>query len=171
MIDPRTKPEGEEYAAYCRRRWGGDGWTGSLRTAGRTCGANFAQWLWWPNTLHANRLVMFAGRYGLSAACKDALFRLTYEEGANTSLREVVASAADEVGVPGGLEFVMGDGGIDELRGELRAARDGAVNAVPFYSINGGVHVLKGAQPTTTWTRMLRILAEGGKDGDDLDHR
>lgn len=31
MIDPATQPQGEEYMAYTRRRWGGDGWTGSLK--------------------------------------------------------------------------------------------------------------------------------------------
>lgn len=32
MIDPRTQPDGEDYLAYTERRWGGDGWTASLKT-------------------------------------------------------------------------------------------------------------------------------------------
>ena len=31
MIDPQTQPNGEDYLAYNRRRWGGDGWTASLK--------------------------------------------------------------------------------------------------------------------------------------------
>lgn len=31
MIDKNTHPDGEDYLAYNRRRWGGDGWTSSLK--------------------------------------------------------------------------------------------------------------------------------------------
>lgn len=31
MIDPQTRPEGEGYLAYNKRRWGSDGWTTSLK--------------------------------------------------------------------------------------------------------------------------------------------
>ena len=31
MIDMRTKPEGEDYNAYCQRRWGGDGWVPGMK--------------------------------------------------------------------------------------------------------------------------------------------
>lgn len=56
IIDPRTNPAGEEYLAYNRRRWGGDGWTQDLRRSGRPDGATFADWRWWPASLHAHRL-------------------------------------------------------------------------------------------------------------------
>lgn len=42
---------GEEYLAYNRRRWAGDGWTHDLRRSGAPDGAKFADWQWWPNTL------------------------------------------------------------------------------------------------------------------------
>lgn len=31
MIDVRTQPNGEDYLAYNERRWGGDGWTASMK--------------------------------------------------------------------------------------------------------------------------------------------
>ena len=31
MIDVRTQPNGEDYQAYTERRWGGDGWTASMK--------------------------------------------------------------------------------------------------------------------------------------------
>ena len=34
MIDPQTQPNGEDYLAYNERRWGGDGWTASLKRCG-----------------------------------------------------------------------------------------------------------------------------------------
>lgn len=42
---------GEEYLAYNQRRWGGDGWTQSLRRSGKPDGTAFSDWKWWPNTL------------------------------------------------------------------------------------------------------------------------
>ena len=68
MIDPGTQPGGEEYRAYNERRWGGDGWTRSMKASGRKEGAPYENWKWWPNTTHASRLLMFAERFGLGGA-------------------------------------------------------------------------------------------------------
>ena len=56
MIDPSTDADGEDYHEYCRRRWGGDGWTRSLRAKGKQVGANFANWKYWPNTNKAHQV-------------------------------------------------------------------------------------------------------------------
>lgn len=44
MIDPQTKEKGEDYLAYNIRRWGGDGWTYSLKKAGKKVGCEFKDW-------------------------------------------------------------------------------------------------------------------------------
>lgn len=62
FIDPSTKAEGEDYKAYCRRRWGGDGWTNSL--PGKREGSKFQNWKVWPNTLLAVRLLHLAEEKG-----------------------------------------------------------------------------------------------------------
>lgn len=51
QIDPNTALEGEEFEAYCQRRWGSSGWTRSLRQQGKQDGVRFANWKWWPHTL------------------------------------------------------------------------------------------------------------------------
>jgi predicted DsbA family dithiol-disulfide isomerase len=135
MIDPRTDPQGEEYLAYNRRRWGSDGWTRSMRASAACDGCAFADWQWWPNTFHANRLLLLADAQGRGSACKDVLFRLCYEEGANVSDRDVVAAAACEAGVAGGAELVAGDDGAAALQSALREARARRVSSVPFYSV------------------------------------
>ena len=38
--------------------------------------ALFAKWDWWPNTLHAHRLMALASRHGKGRHAKEALFRL-----------------------------------------------------------------------------------------------
>lgn len=35
MIDIGTQPDGEDYLAYNKRRWGGDGWTASMKRYNR----------------------------------------------------------------------------------------------------------------------------------------
>ena len=65
MIDPSTKAEGEEYKAYTQRRWGGDGWTHSMRALGAREGAPYANWKTWPNTTHASRMLMQAEQHDL----------------------------------------------------------------------------------------------------------
>ncbi|CAN0472056.1 unnamed protein product, partial [Ectocarpus sp. 8 AP-2014] len=64
MIDPRTQPGGEEYLAYNKRRWGGDGWTASLKRSSKKDGCDFAKWETWPNSLLAHRLQKFADSAG-----------------------------------------------------------------------------------------------------------
>ena len=87
MIDPGTKPDGEEYAAYNRRRWGGDGWTRSMKAMGAREGAPYANWKTWPNTTHAGRLLMKAEQHGLGDKLIGTLYRMCYEQGENVSLR------------------------------------------------------------------------------------
>ena len=55
IIDRGTAKEGEGMEAYCGRRWGGSGWTNAMRRDGKRDGAVFAEWNYWPNTLHAHR--------------------------------------------------------------------------------------------------------------------
>jgi predicted DsbA family dithiol-disulfide isomerase len=60
MIDPGTQPDGEPYDDYNRRRWGGDGWTRSMKQMGRKEGAPYNNWVTWPNTTHCSRLLLLA---------------------------------------------------------------------------------------------------------------
>eukprot|EP00656_Telonema_subtile_P030057 TRINITY_DN3308_c0_g2_i5.p1 TRINITY_DN3308_c0_g2~~TRINITY_DN3308_c0_g2_i5.p1 ORF type:complete len:135 (+),score=24.36 TRINITY_DN3308_c0_g2_i5:67-471(+) len=55
IIDAGTAESGEDFEEYCTRRWGNSAWTKDLRRAGRECGADFADWRWWPHTLTAHR--------------------------------------------------------------------------------------------------------------------
>jgi len=167
MIDPRTASEGEDYSEYCKRRWGGDGWTRSLRTAGERDGLAFANWRTWPNTLHANRLLMYAEEFGLGGEVKSVLMRMIYEEGENGSLKETVARAADEVGVPGGATHVHSDAGVEQLRAALQgAAVNGKrVSGVPYYVVNDGALDFSGAQETKQWVKIFEHFAGAGQDG------
>lgn len=100
IIDPKTNKAGEEYLAYNKRRWGGDGWTYSLKEAGKKIGCNFLDWKTWPNTLLAHCLVSHAE----SSASKgdvvlDEIFELSYEKGENVSNVEVLDKIAQKFNI------------------------------------------------------------------------
>jgi predicted DsbA family dithiol-disulfide isomerase len=102
MIDPGTATNGEDYLAYNRRRWGGDGWTHELRQKAKvTPTVRFANWKTWPNTLNAHRIMRWARSSGGPPA-EDALLGVLlsqcYEEGENISLPETCIKAVEKVG-------------------------------------------------------------------------
>eukprot|EP00908_Phaeocystis_cordata_P023411 Transcript_5839.p2 GENE.Transcript_5839~~Transcript_5839.p2 ORF type:complete len:172 (+),score=66.19 Transcript_5839:326-841(+) len=140
MIDPGTKPDGEEYAAYNRRRWGGDGWTRSMKAMGAREGAPYANWKTWPNTTHAGRLLMKAEQHGLGDKLIGTLYRMCYEQGENVSLRETVARAGEAVGVPGAAAFMASDEGLAELEQQLRGQKVNGkrVSAAPTFNLRLG---------------------------------
>ena len=164
MIDPGTAPEGEAYEAYNDRRWGGDGWTRSMKRMGQMEGAPYANWRVWPNTTHASRLLLLAERHQLGDKVIGILYRYCYEEGKNVSLRETVAQAAVEAGVPGGEEYVHSEAGLAELAQELRTTKVNGkrVSAAPTFGIRVGqaVHDFSGAQDLETWTSVLEQCAD-----------
>jgi predicted DsbA family dithiol-disulfide isomerase len=106
MIDPGTNKNGETVDAYCRRRWGGAGWTKSMIASGKKDGATFGNWKWWPHTLKAHQLIQFlcshnpiinksqyrdnsssssSSSSSMSDRVNQALFRAEYEQGENIS--------------------------------------------------------------------------------------
>mmetsp|Transcript_22469 Transcript_22469/g.50777 ORF Transcript_22469/g.50777 Transcript_22469/m.50777 type:complete len:174 (-) Transcript_22469:433-954(-) len=168
MIDPGTQPDGEEYTAYNRRRWGGDGWTRPMKASGRKEGAAYANWKWWPNTTHASRLLMFAENFGLGDRVLGILYRMCYEEGENVSLRATVGRAAVEANVPGGEAFVHSDAGMAELQQQLTEAKVNGkrVRAAPTFNVRVGqaAHDFSGAQDSSYWAQLLTHCAQQALD-------
>ena len=81
----------------------------------------FANWKTWPNTLHANRVLLAADAQGLGGRLTDIICGKLYEEGENVSLRETVGAAAEEAGVVDGARLAASDEGLDELKAQLKA--------------------------------------------------
>ncbi|KAK9798559.1 hypothetical protein WJX73_005482 [Symbiochloris irregularis] len=152
MIDVATKSEGEEYMAYNRRRWGGDGWTVQLRQSGKPDGALFANWKTWPNTLQAHRLAWYADKAGKGHQAQEKLFERTYEQGGNISDSATLAQVAEQLQLQGAAAFLASEHGQDEVLAQDAAAKQRKVRGVPHFTIKpegqtaDGAHVLKGAQ-------------------------
>uniref|UniRef100_A0A7S4LLG7 DSBA-like thioredoxin domain-containing protein n=1 Tax=Eutreptiella gymnastica TaxID=73025 RepID=A0A7S4LLG7_9EUGL len=149
MIDPGTNPDGEEYMAYNRRRWGGDGWTYSVRDCAQDLGCRFANWKWWPNTMNAHCLMELAEEQGKGMELKKRLLLLTYEEGANISDHAVLVKAAEDVGMQGAAAFVSSGQAKHTVVERHRYWSQYGVNGVPFFLVNNR-HNVCGA-PGARW--------------------
>lgn len=178
MIDPGTKANGEDYAAYCHRRWGGDGWTYSLRDRGMQLGLKFGKWKYWPNTKNAHRVCVFldeldAGNVNLGEKDKEMraldlihkFYELTYERGANISVPEGAAAAIEELGFARASDVVAWlahGGGVREVESaDHFAKRDMDIQGVPFFVISSDDKgrkpvVLGGAQSSSTLTKAMK---------------
>lgn len=171
MIDPATQVGGETFESYCRRRWGGSGWTNHLRSEGRKDGAKFQDWRWWPNTLKAHQLVKFAEeRYGVNTSRSNkAIFNALYEEGKNVSLTDVLVQiGSDELGLPSDelRRYLENNEGADAVKEEIRRGRRMyKISGVPFFVVgaegNGKPpYGFSGAQASETFLEVFEELTE-----------
>ena len=168
MIDMRTKPEGEPYMDYNRRRWGSDGWVAGMKQSAKADGCKFEHWgrqnpdSVWANTLDAHRLMHFVRkRLGWSKVhtFKKLIFQCYYEKGWNISDVGVLT----EIGVLGGLDkqeietYLRSNEGKPEVLEEDRRAKDeDNISGVPYFVIHGiNIKPFSGAQSTDFWLKVL----------------
>ncbi|MCO5606806.1 hypothetical protein L7F22_060997 [Adiantum nelumboides] len=119
-------------------------------------GLQFKDWEWWPNTLHAHRLVLLADSVGKGGEANQELFRLTYEEGQNISDLEVLCAAANRLGLSGAREYLMSDEGKQEVIKQDRAAKsEKKIDSVPFFIVNDS-YPFSGAQDAATIEKVIR---------------
>ena len=173
MIDVRTKPNGEPYIDYNRRRWGSDGWVAGMKQSSRPDGCKFENWgnqnpdSMWANTLHAHRLMSFVRKkHGWSQihAFKKLIFQCYYEKGWNISDINVLI----EVGALGGLDkeelkaYLNTDEGKQEVMTEDRRAKnEDHVSGVPYFTVHGlRIKPFSGAQSTDFWLGVFEHFLE-----------
>lgn len=156
IIDPNTKTDGEEFEAYCTRRWGSSGWTNGLKSNGRKVGANFNNWQTWPNTLKAHQLIAYVtnpNRQLVAAAsikpstaeCNAAIFDAMYENGENvSSVDTLVKIGREKLGVTDESEMrelrshLENNVGARDVMKEIQSGRK-------RYNIQGVPHFIVGA--------------------------
>lgn len=169
VIDPSTKAAGEDYLAYNRRRWGGDGWTHDL--PGKAAGTAFRNWRFWPNTVLAHTLLLFARKtHGRDAEARlmAVLFQQLYEEGCNISSEDTLLAAAQRAGIAADAsaahEALRSPALRREMAREDAAAKAEGVDGVPAFKIwredrpDERLVMLSGAQPPAAFLRVFRRL-------------
>lgn len=160
LIDRATHPHGEDYLAYNERRWGSDGWTGALRRSGARNGLKFADWRWWPNTMHAHRFLHLASLHGLGSPAKQRLLELTYEEGGNVSDVGVLVREAEAMGLPNAREYLSSQQGQQEvLEDDAYGKKKLKISGVPYFIINNK-YTLSGAQEAAAFEHTMRQALE-----------
>lgn len=162
MIDTNTNINGEEYMAYNRRRWGGDGWCYELRNAGRKVGANFANWKTWPNTLLGHCLITTildkTSDPALGDKCVEELFQAVYENGENVSDASVVARIGKEKFGISEEEWNNDERKAIVRRKDRFAKQEMGISGVPYFVINNQ-YVLHGAQSQNVFYDTFKKLS------------
>ena len=172
MIDPNVSQNGEEFESYNIRRWGSSSWTHHLKSEGRTDGANFVNWQWWPHTLKAHQLIHYVEqRYGVSTSESNAaIFEHLYEQGQNVSLVEtLVKIAVQDLKVPeeeGQVlkEYLERNEGAEQVEEEIRQGRKKYnISGVPLFIIQkedggGRPYGLSGAQKSSAFLEVFEEL-------------
>jgi len=170
MIDPQTNPQGEEFEAYNRRRWGGSGWTHHLKLEGKKDGAMFHNWTWWPNTNKVHQLIQYAcKKYNVdSDVCNQVLFQALYEEGKNISLVEdLVKIGKEKLNLDKEKElerYLEKDEGMEDVYDEIESgSRRYNIRGVPYFVIQRSGYKdveLSGAQDSKSFVRVLQHLSQ-----------
>jgi predicted DsbA family dithiol-disulfide isomerase len=172
QIDPGTALNGEDFEAYCRRRWGGSGWTNHLKREGSRDGASFWNWKWWPNTTRAHQWILYGvEKHGADTdRLNSVLFQALYEDGQNISLVETLValgrtefSDCDADDLRDYLENNKGKVAVQQEIAEGRTKYN--IRSVPFFVIGleGSPAIpygLSGAQPASAFQTIFEELAE-----------
>jgi predicted DsbA family dithiol-disulfide isomerase len=171
QIDPDTNLAGETVEEYCRRRWGGAGWTNHLKSEGRKDGANFENWKWWPATAKAHQLVDYCYRNNVCSSdlVNALLFEAEYEQGENISLIDTLVNVGEKAGVinmDNLTEYLRQDKGKAHLDQDIAVGkRRYGISGVPFFIVSSSdgtqrPHVLSGAQGSESFVKLFQELAE-----------
>lgn len=177
QIDPQTAKNGEIFEDYCRRRWGGGGWTDRLKSEGRKDGANFGDWKWWPNTSKAHQLIQFCESNGIASTDRvnALLFRSEYEKGENISLVDVLVRIGQEASnenngsaddsVIGDLKrYLTNDEGRAQVEQDIALGRRRyGISGVPHFIVSAErkrPYGFSGAQSPETFVELFEELAE-----------
>ena len=122
------------------------------------------------NTRAAHRLTHFAKSAGRQREMVDRLFRAYFTEGRNVGSHDELADLAAEVGLDrtGALAALDTRAFEQEVKADLRRARELGITGVPFFVFNN-TYGLSGAQPVESFLQALhtawnaRPALDGGR--------
>ena len=118
------------------------------------------------NTLLAHRLLWLATGTGRQVAVKERLLQAYFIDGLDIGDPQVLARCANEVGLDHDrvLAFLDSDGGLAEVRDDLKLASELEITAVPTF-VFGGKWMVPGAQDPDTFVQVLRrVVAKSTAD-------
>jgi predicted DsbA family dithiol-disulfide isomerase len=168
QLDPTIPSGGVDRKEYLRAKFGdGDRPKAigeALRQAGEEEGIAFAfdKIARTPNTLDSHRLIRWAGSAGLQDQMVEALFRRYFERGEDLGSKDVLLSAAGEVGMGTDLvaDLLSGDADKDLVQKEFDLAQQMGIQGVPAFVI-ADKYLLVGAQDPRILARVFaKVMGE-----------
>jgi predicted DsbA family dithiol-disulfide isomerase len=166
LLNPQLPPDGMDRQTYLRTKFGGEavarGIYERIRAAGREDGVEFAfeRMTRTPNTLLAQRLILWADEQGRGEALIRALFEALFGRGGD------IGRAADLIEIAGavGLErtavagFLAGDRQRAAVLDRHREAERLGIRGVPVFVVDRD-QVIAGAQPPEVLAGLLDLAA------------
>lgn len=140
----------------------GPGMLQNVINSGTPDGAIFQDYKYRSNTLPGHRLVLLARQHGKDDSATAALWKKGCEEGANLSDTSVLAEVAKEIGLNEDIEnFLVGDGGMDQVADDVAESRKRRITGVPAFFISadgkeGQAYQLSGAQPVNVFEKVIK---------------
>ena len=115
-----------------------------------------------PNTLNAHRLIRWSQTTGNQNALVEVLFRMFFIDGADIGDKEILADAAEEVGMERDVveRLFDGDSDVKEVKAEIAHAQQIGVTGVPCFIIDEKYAVMGAQQPETLVQAFEQALAE-----------
>ncbi len=153
QLYPNMPAEGMDRVRYLEARYGADADRGRVperieAEAGEVgLKLDFSAIESMPNTFQAHRLLELAATHGVQHDLAEVLFDYYFCSGRDVGDPDVLAEAAETVGLEGALvrDYLSGTAGVDAVREQLQRAVDVGVSGVPCYLL-GGRFALPGAQ-------------------------
>lgn len=153
MIDKNTKKDGEDYLEYNQRRWGGDGWTFSLKNKGKQYGCNFGNWKTWPNTFLAHTLMAEAKKHNKGSEVLEDIFFEQYENGKNVSLESVLNEIGNKHGISG---WNTNENQQKVNEDDTEGKQNRGISGVPYFIIGNNQTVIEGAASPNEFIQALK---------------
>jgi predicted DsbA family dithiol-disulfide isomerase len=174
QLDPNAPQTAGHLTQYLERRFGGrkDGMLDAVNHAAEGEGITIA----WDcaltvNTRTAHRLLQWAlceGGPEVQRKLAVELFALHFTRGGNVADIEQLAAAAAPVGLDPerARTYLTSEEGIRELESEFEKARKLGIASVPTFVVDGR-HAVQGAQPASTFVRILEQLLSTRTSAED----
>ncbi|SPK76639.1 Predicted dithiol-disulfide isomerase (plasmid) [Cupriavidus taiwanensis] len=172
-LNPGMRPEGEAIVDYIGRKYGRTPaqiaeTQAMIRERGAAVGFAFGQRTRVYNTFDAHRLLHWAGLEGKQLPLKQALLRAYHADGKDPSNHDVLAEAAQAVGLDAATarKVLAGDDYADVVRAEVQEYQRMGINSVPSIIFNNR-YLVTGGQPVETFEQAIReIVAEAQQAGN-----
>ncbi|MCP5088435.1 MAG: DsbA family oxidoreductase [Rhodobacteraceae bacterium] len=174
QLNPEMPPQGMDRREYLEHKFGGQKQAVDvylqIDNAAREVGLHLdlAGVKRTPNTLDAHRLIHWAAVEGAQNAVVDRLFKAYFKEGRDISDHSVLVRTATAAGLDGEMVRMLlsGDADREDIKARDADARLKGVSGVPCFVI-GNHYVVRGAQPTETWDKVIKELIEARSDTEN----